>query len=91
MDSQDNNKHGEGCHGCKDCDRMCVHGSCHRGIWYCVLRWALALIAIGIVFHVGMKIGELKGVLESGYGQHYYDQSYDQGGCMDNGYGNSGY
>ena len=95
MDSQDNNKHPEGCrcHMCmmqKCGDKMCHGGCCRHGVLYCILRWVLAFILLSIVFNVGMKIGEFKSMLQGGYGHGYhsqsqYDPSYGGGyGMMNN-------
>ena len=43
--------------------------SMHRFI---IVRIFLAILILGIVFHVGMQVGELKGMIEAGgYGGHH--------------------
>ena len=103
MDSN-NDKHPEGCR-CRMCmmekcgEKMCGHGGCcRRGMMHCILRCVLALIILSIVFNAGVKIGELKSMLENGYTHHsyysqqQYDPSYSYGsnyGMMGNGYNSS--
>ncbi len=92
MDSQDNNQHPEGCK-CNKCswqksgDKMCCHGCCGRGFAYHCARWALAVIIVVIVFCIGIKVGEVKVLLENGYGfqSHHYRMEYAQPMMYDEG------
>ncbi len=59
------------CNSCGACG-MCGNnmGCCGwhgRHMRHSVLRWILGLIILGIVFSVGMKIGEFKGQIEAGW------------------------
>jgi hypothetical protein len=49
-----------------------------------VLRWVLGILIIVLVFLFGMKIGEFKGTMESGYG--YHGGMMRSGGMMQGGY-----
>ena len=67
-------KHSEecDCHACKGqkmCGRCCG-GHCCGGGRHLLLRWLLGLLILVIVFWLGLKIGEFKGVF-GGYGGNY--------------------
>ncbi len=70
------------CEVCGSCAGRC--GACGNACGfggYGIVRWILGIIIITWVFSIGMKIGELKGMLESagyGKGSHYkYGQMMD--------------
>ena len=52
------------------CD--CSAGMCgcgvHGGYWFRLLRWIFAFVILVVVFMLGVKIGELKGIFDSRYG-----------------------
>lgn len=72
MDSPKNDQHPEGCK-CNKCmwsksGNMWGNGYYQHNWPYHVLRWFFGLAIIIFVFCVGIQIGELKGMLESGGG-----------------------
>lgn len=52
----------------------------HGGCWFRVLRWFFALVILLIVFMLGIKMGELRGMLESGYGYRMMRGPYNEQG-----------
>jgi hypothetical protein len=72
----ENMKHNERCEVCGSgygrcgmCGNVCGVGG------YGIIRWILGILIIAWVFSIGMKMGELKGYLESsgyGYGHKQY-------------------
>ncbi len=82
MGSDISDKHGNGC----TCTGSCMHGmhpmwSPHR---FMLLRLILGLIILGMVFMIGMKIGEFKGMYGSenfgGYeGDNYHHMQQSRG------------
>lgn len=90
MDPQ--NKEKEMCKDESKCDK-CSGGrwgkcgdkhscGCGHSFVYHGLRWLFAIIIIVIVFSVGIKVGELKGLVERSGGYHHsmYSQSMMSGG-----------
>jgi hypothetical protein len=51
-----------------------------------VIRCVLGIVILAIVFSLGVKLGEFKGALESGYGYRMMRAPY-YGGGYDGGYG----
>ena len=70
---------GGGCGG-KSCNMFTcgTGGSCgHGNMKFLLVRWILGILIILIVFSLGMRIGEFKGQIESGYsGRGGYSQGY---------------
>ena len=70
---------GQNPHNC-NCDHcnMSGHNGCsgHGHHRYFVLRWVLGLLILAIVFCLGMKIGEFKGEVYSGYYGGGYGQMH---------------
>ena len=59
-------QNGQNCQ-CGSC-QMGHHGCCGHGHnRFLILRWILGLLILGIVFVMGVKIGEFKNELDSGY------------------------
>jgi hypothetical protein len=59
---------------------MCGNGLCRHNPAFHALRWFIALIALVIVFCLGVKIGEVKGLIEgSMHHRSSYGQSYRSG------------
>lgn len=61
------NPQGCQCHGCSGSCCGPMHGHGHK---HFLLRWLLAVIALGLVFGLGVKVGEFKAVFGGydGYG-----------------------
>jgi hypothetical protein len=77
--NKDTNGHPEGCrcmmcrHGmCGTMGSMCGGMKCcgggHRFIVFRIIRIFISIVILAIVFSLGVKIGELKAVLNGGYG-----------------------
>ena len=91
---------GSSCMFCKR-GKFCGQNGMHRGCF--VIRWVLGLLILWAVFMGGVKLGELKGMIDQdGFGRHnrsgygYYSmpmmrggnyQYYRQGNTMMPGYG----
>jgi len=53
------------------CDNQCCehrNWGGHNMCWHFIAKWVLAIIILGVVFAGGIKLGELKAILESRYG-----------------------
>ena len=76
MPNQTSN-HGHDCQ-CYGCKGMSMCRSCAHDGKYVLLRWALGLLILGVVFSIGLKIGEFKASMENGYGMNGGYGQYQQ-------------
>lgn len=49
---------------------------------YCILRWVLIIVVVLMIFSLGMKVGEIKGMFESQYGSLHRNVRYGFGPMM---------
>ena len=70
MEEQNNMGGRRDCSECPVCHgKMCGWGMMHHhGCGYHVIRWALGLVILVIVFAFGIMIGELKGTFDASFG-----------------------
>ncbi len=66
---------GQTCNACSNCGMGCSCGRMHGYSGHPILRILLALAIVGFAFCIGMRVGELKQFLSSGY-DHQYQQGY---------------
>lgn len=75
MEEQDKMEGQRGCSECPICHgKMCGWGMMHHhGCGYHVIRWALGITILVIVFAFGIMIGELKATFDSSFGYRMMD------------------
>ncbi len=61
---------------CKNpCNVDCGGGMHHRMYWgrrYLVVRWILGAVLLGLVFTMGVKVGEFKALFENQFGGNFF-------------------
>ncbi len=92
---------GGGCGGSDECGGRCgngMHGTmgvwCGRGRHHHLVKWVIILLVLMFVFWAGVKIGELKGLVETGgyrmmmrRGSGYSGDLYPMSGMMGGSWG----
>ena len=93
MNEEKNNNQESCCSFCKGGKMMCGNQGIHKGCH--IVRWVLAILILWVVFMGGVKIGELKGMIDGdGFrgSRHMYGsqmmlsgyglRNHQDGGCM---------